>query len=84
MEFIGQFLVGMLLMFTGGYIAVRIWWFCTKWFWIKLVKLAEKLKIKKGSWQEGVFISAVVAPPLLGSIYGFIYIFIKVVRKIGF
>lgn len=84
MEFIGQFLVGMLLMFAGGYVAVRIWWFCTKWFWFLLVDVMEKLKIKKGSWQEGVFIAVVVAPPLLGSIYGFIYIFIEVARKLGF
>jgi len=84
MEFLGQFLVGMLLMFAGGYVAVRIWWFCTKWLWVNLVTLAEKLKIKKGSWQEGVFNTVIFAPIFLGSVYGFIYLFIIVLRKLGF
>ena len=71
-------------MFVGGYVAVRIWWFCTKWLWVNLVTLAEKLKIKKGSWQEGVFNTVIFAPIFLGSVYGFIYLFIIVLRKLGF
>ena len=78
MEIVGQFFGGMFLMYLGFAIFVWIWWKSCSWLFIWFVKVSEQ-KFKKDSWQEKLFLGTFVGLGGLGSIYLFIWLFLKLI-----